>query len=172
MTVTEPSAAPAARPTIVQGLGILVAVVVAIGIFSAIGHALTLDTQMYAGFLFLLYWAGIQHGAWDALPAALVGALTGVLIGWCVHMLPVLLPGAGGTLLLAAIILTSMYLLIVNGAPLFINYATMLLLTVAATPLITDTPSAVRAGAAVLAAAVYAAALLALIGRLTARAKA
>jgi hypothetical protein len=112
--VIEPTQAPSAHPTYIQGLGILLALVILIAIFLVITHALTLDTQVYAGFLFLLYWAGLMHGDRKAFPAALAGSLTGIAIGWCVHMQPLLLPGAVGGVLLALIILAAIYLLIIR----------------------------------------------------------
>jgi hypothetical protein len=121
-----------ARPTPLAGLGVLAAVVVVLAIFVALAGALGVG-DVWVAFLFLLYWSGFEHGKFDKLPGAIVGAVVGLATAWELQALPGALGTAGGVIV-GITILVSIYCLIVGWMPLLVNYCSMLFLTVATLP--------------------------------------
>ena len=70
------SAAPAAAPSPVVGLGIVAIVVVAVIGWAIIGSKLFSDVTLFGGFLLLWHYANIEQLDIKRLPAALLGALS------------------------------------------------------------------------------------------------
>lgn len=132
--ITSGSTQEAAAMSPGKGLLILAAVVVVVGVFLALSHALGVG-EVWAAFLFLLYWAGIEHAAIDKLGACIVGAALGLLMGYLLQTLPVVLGSAGIVVFLGAVLLL-VYLQIMGWALLAVNMMTMLFLTVTTIPAI------------------------------------
>lgn len=128
-------AAEAAPPGKLAALAILAIVVVLIVAWIVIATQFIADTSLVGGFLMLWYWAAYEKLEIARLPAALIGALVGIGLGWLLvwgatHYGAIGLGGAVALLLLA------LYLDLIRAVPLAINAATMLFLTVAAAPLV------------------------------------
>lgn len=127
----EPSTA--AEPmTPGKGLLVLLAIVVVIGAFLALNHAIGIH-NVWAAFLFLLYWAGIEHASLEKMPSCVVGAALGLFMGFLLKMLPGWL-GDTGMLVFLGAILVLVYFQVMSWAVTAVNMATMLFLTVAAIP--------------------------------------
>ena len=115
-------------------LGVLVAVIALIAGF--IGLVVLFNiTEVWAGFLFLLYWGGIHHLALKEYPAATLGSLFGLLLIYLAHNLGTIvgLPDLSLPLFLG-VICTVVYFQILGKFSLVINLAAMLFLTVGTIP--------------------------------------
>ncbi len=122
--------------TPVKGLLVLLGIIIVVGGFIALNTALGLH-EFWAGFLFLLYWAGIEQFAWDKLAACVVGAIVGLLMAWLAFALPGWLGDAGGLVFLA-LILALIYCQVMGWLSVAINLATMLLLTAGTIPAVQE----------------------------------
>jgi hypothetical protein len=102
---TKLESTPAAHAAMTPGKGLLVlaGVVVVIGAFIALNHVLGI-TEFWVAFLFLLYWSSYEHMSFAALPRCIVGALVGLLYGFMLQTLPVVMGPAGGVVFLVAIL--------------------------------------------------------------------
>lgn len=118
--------------TPLKGLLVLLGVVVVVGGFIALNAAFGIH-EYWAGFLFLLYWAGIEHMEFEKLPACIVGALLGLLMGWLLLMLPVWFGQTGGFIFLG-LVLALVYCQVMGWVPVAVNLMTMLFLTVGTVP--------------------------------------
>lgn len=123
-----------AAATMTPGKGLLVlgAIVVVIGSFLALTHALAIH-NVWAAFLFLLYWAGIEHASFEKLLPCIVGAALGLLMGFLLKMLPVWLGDPGGIVFLVAV-LVLVYFQVMGWVVTAVNMVTMLYLTVTTIP--------------------------------------
>ena len=137
MAETPPATTVAPPPGPLAGLAILIIVLVLIVAWMAIGlQVLHLrDTSLIGGFLMLWYWANNEQLQFNRLPAAIIGAVVGIGLGWA------LIYGAvnyGTTGLIAALLLLilALYLDIIKAVPLVVNTSTMLYVTIAAAPLV------------------------------------
>lgn len=127
------SGTPEAAPmTPLKGLLVLLAIIVVIGAFVALCLALDIH-QMWAAFLFLLYWAGIEHVAFDKLLPCLMGAVGGLLLAWSEQLLPGLLGEMGG-LAFFGLILVAVYCQVMGWVSVLVNLTFMLFLTVGTMP--------------------------------------
>ena len=129
-----PSAPQAAPMSPGKGLLVLGAVIVVIGAFLALNHALGI-AETWVAFLFLLYWAGIEQIKFNKLAACIVGAIVGLLMTFLLQTLPVQLGAIGGAVFLGAV-LVLVYLQIMGWLTVAVNIVTMLFLTVGTIPLI------------------------------------
>ncbi|QDX80473.1 hypothetical protein B9N43_03905 [Denitratisoma sp. DHT3] len=118
-----------------KGLLVLLAIIVVVGAFLALGHALGV-AEIWAAFLFLLYWAGIEHAAVDRLPACISGAVLGLLLGYLLKMLPLWLGAATGGGVFLALVLLLVYCQVMGWLVVAVNMVTMLYLTVTTIPAI------------------------------------
>ncbi|MCG3168935.1 MAG: hypothetical protein CALGDGBN_00445 [Pseudomonadales bacterium] len=123
---------PAAPMTPLKGLLVLLAIIVVVGAFIALNSALGVH-DFWAGFLFLLYWAGIEHAALEKVPACVVGSVVGLTMAWLLQSLPVWFGDAGG-LIFMGLILALVYCQVMGWLTLAVNFATMLLLTAGTIP--------------------------------------
>ena len=137
MAETPPATTVAPPPTPIAGLAILVIVLVLIAAWIAIGlQVLHLhDTSLIGGFLMLWYWANNEQLQFKRLPAAIIGAVVGIGLGWALVYGTV---NYGTTGLIAALLLLilALYLDIIKAVPLVVNTSTMLYVTIAAAPLV------------------------------------
>ncbi|MFM5884790.1 MAG: hypothetical protein ACKOQ3_05605 [Novosphingobium sp.] len=132
-TSTAPATAPAPGP--LAGLVILVIVVVLLVAWMAIALQFMADTALVGGFMLLWYWANNGQLEIARFPAALIGSVTGIGIAWFLVYGPAHMGGLGIALALGALLL-GLYLDITKLAPMIVNNATMLFVTLAAAPLI------------------------------------
>lgn len=157
-----------ARIRPLQGLIVLVLVIVGIGLYLVFGRLLGI-VPLYAGFAFSLYFGGIRQSAPNELPAALFGSLGGVVVAAMLALLPGMIGPFGLAIALGAIAL-SVYCLIMAWVPLLVNYAFMLMLTIATIPSVQAEKRFVGMAASILLAAALMGLVL-LIGGLVARRK-
>ena len=130
------SATPGATAiTPIKGFLILAGIVVAIGVFLVLNHLLGI-TEVWVAFLFLLYWAGIDHANMQTLPNCIVGAALGLLLAYALQQLPLSMGNAAGFSVFLGVILAVVYCQIMGWLLLAVNMATMLFLTVGTVPLI------------------------------------
>ena len=132
---TNPPAAAAPGP--VAGIAITAIVLVLIVAWIVLGVSVLHlhDTSLVGGFLMLWYWANNEQLELKRLPAALIGAVVGIGLGWA------LVYGAvnyGSTGLTAAVLLLvlALYLDVIKAVPLVVNTSTMLYVTIAGGPLV------------------------------------
>ncbi len=153
MTVESASASPAngSLPPL-KAVGVLTGLVVAIVGYLALAHSVGI-LATFAGMLFLFYWFACKAGAMDALPGALLGGLAGVLNG-ALFVLPGLDAGMS-TLLGLIVLIVAIYFLLVGWAPLIVNQAYMLMVTVSTIPAIGAPPQHVGMAVAMTLAAIY-----------------
>lgn len=111
------------------GLGIIV-----VGVAVYIGLAMALGMEsFYGGFLFILYWMGIKHTDMAEFWPGFVGGLAGLGIAWSLHNFAILF-GTAGMVAALAIVLLTIYAMLMGWVPLVVNTATMLFLTVGTIP--------------------------------------
>ncbi|MGC6328550.1 hypothetical protein [Rhizorhabdus sp. FW153] len=154
----KPTAAPGLTPA--KGLIVLLGVVVGVATYLAIGGALGI-TPLYAGFAFSLNFGGLKHSDPKEFPAALVGSLGGIGMAAALHLLPEQFGTAGMVVALIGILL-AIYALLMGWVPILVNYAFMLMLTIATIPAVKAEAAFLgMAGSVLLAAALLGALLLA-----------
>lgn len=165
-TVAAPAAAPqsASAMTPAKGLLVLLGVVVVVGGFIGLNAALGIK-EFWGGFLFLLYWTGIEHGKFEKLPGLIVGSLFGLGLAYLLLALPLWLGEPGGLVFLG-LILVVVYCQIMGWLSLAVNMAAMLFLTVGTIPAVQGGADFAGALAALLLGIVYFGGLLWLAGRL------
>lgn len=133
--MSEAPQAAEAAPSPVAGLGIVAIVVVAIIGWAILGSMIVDELSLFGGFLMLWHYANIEQLDIKRLPAALAGAVVGLILAWQVVYLTGLY-GSTGTIIGLLVMVAAIYLQIINVVPLLFNAAAMLFLTVAAAPLI------------------------------------
>ena len=125
-------AADQTPPTPAKGFLILAIMVVLIAAYLGIIHAAGNETA-YAGFAFLLYWAGIDHMNLQRFVPVLVGSLFGLSVAYAMHAMPAAF-GPVGMGAVMIIVLTMIYCQIMGWLTTLINMATMLFLTIGTIP--------------------------------------
>ena len=70
----------------VQALILIPVVLVVVAIFMA-ASAAACSAEFFVGFLFLLYWAGLEHADFKALPGAILGSLFGLILTLLLNVL-------------------------------------------------------------------------------------
>jgi hypothetical protein len=118
----------------VAGLLSLFGAIVVVGSFVALTSALAI-ADVWVGFLFALYWGGIEHADFRKLPHCAVGAALGLTVAYGLHALPQVMGTAAWGPCIAAIVLL-VYFQIMGWFTVAINMVTMLFLTVATIPMI------------------------------------
>ena len=121
-----------AAMTPAKGVAVLAAVAVGVAGYLVLSHALGI-VEAWAGFLFLLYWAGIERMSIEKLPPCVVGALLGVVIATLPGLLPDWL-GESKMRVFLGVIVVLVYCQIMGWLPTAINMMTMLYLTVGTIP--------------------------------------
>ena len=116
-------------PTVVQTLLLLVAITV--GCAAYLGLNAALGTQeVWAGFLFLFYWAGIQKVDFSLFPSSVAGAFAGLLLGLALQQLGARF-GTPGLVAFLGLTFVVLFLFLRGQLRVAINDATMLMLTAA-----------------------------------------
>ncbi len=131
------AAETAPPPGPVAGLAILGIVIVLIVAWIVIGlQVLHIhDTALVGGFLMLWYWANNEQLQFKRLPAAIIGALVGIGLGWFL-VYGTVNYGSTGTGIGVALLVFALYLDIIKAVPLVVNTSSMLYVTIAAAPLV------------------------------------
>jgi hypothetical protein len=131
---TSRASPPAARPTLLQALLVLVGVIVAVAAYLALSTALGLR-EAYIGFIFVFYWMSLEQGKLQRVPAILLGLCFGLAAAWLLqYATHPLQPALLGLFLLAVSV--SIVALVLGRAPLVFNIPAMLALTVFTIPYI------------------------------------
>lgn len=127
------------RPSVLQTLGMLMAISIAVfGLATICSFAGV--TMIHGGFIFLFYWAGMRAAASAEFVPSLVGALGGTGLAYLVVTLPNQM-GMAGYAIIGVVVLACIFMMIRGHFPLLINNAFMLYLT------IFTIPNAVASGA-------------------------
>lgn len=158
---TDAGAAVPLHP--VKGVGVLLGVIVAVAALVGIGVALDLSA-LYGGFLFVLYWAGLNHAAPDKFLPSLVGSLGGLVLAYALKTLPITLGSGIGMAVALALVLLAIYAIIMGWVPVLVNNAFMLFLTVGTIPALQEGVTLSQMARAVVVAALYTGALV-LLGK-------
>ena len=135
MADTPPTAEIAAPPGPVAGLAILAIVIVLIVAWIAIGSLFLEPASLVGGFLMLWYWANNEQLQLKRLPAAIIGAVVGIALGWAL-LHGALHYGTAGLIGGVVLLVLALYLDIIKAVPLVVNTSTMLYVTIAAAPLV------------------------------------
>ena len=143
---------PALSPLL--ALGILAAVIAILVIFIGL-VALTGVSEVWAGFLFLLYWGGIHKLNMEEYAPAFIGALFGLVLIYLAHHLGELVgnPDLGLPLFLT-LICVLVYFQILGKLHTFNNLAAMLFLTVGTIPQLAEI-AVIEMGKGIIASALY-----------------
>lgn len=116
-----------------KGLLILLAVIVVIAGYIAATIALHLS-EPWAGFLFLLYWSMVEQAKLDRIAPSVIGAFVGMGTAAMMALLPPAIGMGPGMGVFMAVVLVLVYAIIMGWAPIAVNMATMLFLTVGTIP--------------------------------------
>ena len=137
MTEATTPTVEAAPPGPIAGLAILGIVLVLIVAWIVIGlQVLHIhDTALVGGFLMLWYWANNEQLQFKRLPAAIIGALVGIGLGWFL-IYGTMTYGNTGLIVGLLLLILALYLDIIKAVPLVVNTSTMLYVTIAAAPLV------------------------------------
>ena len=138
MTDTPPAQATpvaAAPPGPVAGLVILLIVLMLIVAWTVLGLQFMQDTSLVGGFMMLWYWANNEQLEISRLPAAIIGAVVGIGLGWFV-VFGAVHYGTAGLSAAVLLLILALYLDIIKAVPLVVNTSTMLYVTLAAAPLV------------------------------------
>jgi predicted membrane metal-binding protein len=120
------------HPTPLQGFGTLGAAIAVVGSFIAASGALGI-VDMWVGFLFALYWAGLQRSDFKKLPASFLGAAIGISYAYMLRELPSVMPN-GALIVCIVAVIAMVYLQIVGWLSIAVNFATMLFMLVSTIP--------------------------------------
>jgi len=95
MTEAPQAAAP---PSPIAGLGVVAIIVAAIVGWAILGSAIVDELSLFGGFLMLWHYANMEQLDIKRLPAALLGAVVGLVLAWQVVYLTQLY-GSTGTII-------------------------------------------------------------------------
>jgi hypothetical protein len=132
------TAQPHAKPTILQALGILIAVNVVIVAFTALCGQLNLK-DYWAAFIFLTYWTGVEQAKVEKLAPSVLGSFVGLGIAYLLSLAGH--GGANATLYLAialGLVQIAILCLVMGWLPLFVNFAAMFMLTAGSIPYVAE----------------------------------
>lgn len=162
--MSEPNnqGAAAPKPTLLNGLGMLVGVFVFASLWVGIGSALHLHS-FFASFVFVWYWGVMDRMAFNRLAPALLGSLVGVALAWQLSYFTAHF-GAHGLALGVGIIAVAVFVQFMNWVPMLINLGGMLFLAILTAPQFGQTDFR-DVGLTILASAVYASILVFVIKR-------
>tara|TARA_B110000444_G_scaffold213357_1_gene210141 strand:- start:1150 stop:1665 length:516 start_codon:yes stop_codon:yes gene_type:complete len=119
-------------PSPLKALLMLIGIVVFVGLFITLNSLIGIH-DFWAGFLFILYWSGVEEMKVERLPHCIIGAVVGLLIAYGLQMLPQKF-GPYGILIPLAAIFVIIYCQLMAWVSVAVNTATMLFLTVATIP--------------------------------------
>ena len=120
------------KASVGKGLFTLITAVVVVGSYIALNYVLAI-ADMWVGFLFALYWGGLERSNFKKLPDCIVGAAVGLTVAYFLHALPLALGAAALAPCIAGVIVM-VFFQIMGWFVVAINMTTMLFLTVATIP--------------------------------------
>lgn len=141
------------RPNVIMTLVLLVGTVGFMAIYFGLYRLLGVDMP-YFGLLFLVYWAAILQQKLEMYFPAVLGSLTGILLGWIAVVVPSLV-GSAGLLVSAGAVAAVLFCFMRGHANLIVNNATMLFVTVATIPDVHIANNAVTMVKSLLLGAIY-----------------
>lgn len=160
--MTSSTATEQASTTEETAMSPLVAVGVLLGVIVVVAGYLFLAgslgvAEFWAGFLFLLYWAGIEHMDMETLPSSIVGGFFGIFLAFLSHEMAALvgLDQNTGMMVFLGVLLVVIFFQILGKLTIAINMMTMLYLTVGTIPAIQENTTAVGMASALALAIVY-----------------
>jgi hypothetical protein len=121
------------RPSLAHALALLAVVVVVIAGYIAAATALGV-AALYLGFLFLLYWTGVEGAKLERWAPCAIGVFVGLGLAFLLHALPTQFGAQTGIIAFLGLIAAITVLMIMRIGGLVFNLAAMLVLTVAAAP--------------------------------------
>lgn len=166
MADTSPGAQLSVPKAALVTVAVLVVVAILIGIYTLLGIE-----PLFAGFLFALYWTAIKHADFKEFMPSLIGGLGGLALAAALHHLPQIYGTPGLVAALAAIVV-AIFVQIRNSAPLLVNAAFMLYLTVGTIPAVGAMENYPGMAFALVVGAAYCGGLIWLMGRLSGAGKA
>lgn len=140
--------------THIQTVALLVAITIGVSIFIVPMAWLGIE-DFWCGFLFLLYWSGVEHMDNKRIVPVCVGGLVGLGIAAMFAILPDVLGPAWGWSIALVVVVAAVYCLIQGWLGTFINTATMLFLTVGGAPEMLHYATFYEGAIALVVAAVY-----------------
>lgn len=144
--------------SLAAGIGMLVAIFALSAIWVAFGGAVLHLRSFFASFVFAWYWGVMDKVAFDRLPAALLGALVGVVLAWQLSWLSAHY-GTHGLVAGVAIIALAVFIQLMNWVPMAVNLCGMLFLAILTAPQFAGTDF-LDVGATILAGGLYMAAVV------------
>lgn len=117
-----------------KGAAVVVAIAVVVVCYILLASQLKLP-EFWAGFLWLFYWAGIEHMNFERFADSVTGALVGLLTALALHVFPEQ-AGTAGLVGALGIVVLLVYCSVMGWMKMLVNNATMLFLTVATVPAI------------------------------------
>ncbi len=123
--------------TPVTAIAMLLGVVVVIGAFFMLAYGLGIG-ETWPAFIFLMYWAGIQHMDFSELRDTVCGSLFGVLLVYLAAGFPLWLGAVPGGAAFLGLSLAVVYCLLMGHFKPIINMMAMLFLTVGTIPAMTQ----------------------------------
>ena len=154
------------KPEPMKPLSALVAVFIILAVvilWLIIGAQLFSIVSFFASFLFLWYWASVEHAVFAQWPQSLCGALLGLILAWLARELPVLL-GSPGTFGALGLIALAIWFQLVGWLPLICNRSAMLFLTVLAAPALLSKLDLAETALAIALGAIYGAGIFKIVG--------
>lgn len=154
-----------ARPSPLQAIFVIAVLVPIIAGYIIIGPKIGVEA-LYMGFLFSTYWGAIRMLAIPDFLPSVFGALAGIGNAYLFHALPGALGASGAFLALGATLL-AMYFMIRQHAPMFLNPAFIVFLTVATIPVLgTKSEDYLNMAIGVVFATAYAGAIVFVMGKI------
>jgi hypothetical protein len=151
--MTEPAEA-AAPLSAFNGFLVLLLIVFAVVGWVVIGSKLLGITSFFASFLFLWYWAAVEHADYGQWVQSLIGGLVGLLLAWQTAYLGAHF-GVNGMIAGTLILIVAIYVQVMNWVPIAVNRSTMLFLTVLAAPALLAKLDPIETGLAIAGGAIF-----------------
>lgn len=165
MSTDNANAAPLKPlPAFLTVLALLVVVI----LWLVVGGKLFGITSFFASFLFVWYWASVEHADFGQWLPSLGGALMGLALAWQARELPIQI-GASVPYVALGVIALAIWFQLIGWFPLLFNRAAMLFLTLFAAPALLSILDPIESGLAIVLGAIYFAGVFKLIGAVAQR---
>ena len=166
MTEQNTAAQPAKRPSLLFALGGLVLIFAFTTAWIYLGGRVLHLQSFYASFVFAWYWGIVDKAQFVRLPSSILASLLGVAVAWQLSYFSAHY-GTAGLGIGVGVIAVLLYMQIMHWAAYVITPATMLFLAVFTAPQLLGKIDSVDAGATIVAGALYMAAVIYVLKRVT-----
>lgn len=166
MTEQNTATPVATPPSLAFGLAGLVLIFACTGAWIYLGGRILHLQSFYASFVFAWYWGIVDKAEFSRLPSSILGSLLGVAVAWQLSYLSAHFATAG-LAVGVGVIAVVLYMQIMHWGAYVINPATMLFLAVFTAPQLLGKVDDVDAGATIIAGALYMAAVIYVLKRVT-----